>query len=535
VSKPASESPVGLEDHVHPPAVNLADYFVERNVIEGQGARVALIAGELRCSYADLLSLINRAGNALLELGVQRGDRVLLALNDSLEFVAIWFAVQKIAAVTAEVYTFLQPDDYAYYLDYTAAHVVVVDAVTLPRIRDALARSQARPVLLITDAPGGMLRSGEVHFGPLAERQPSLLPAAPSAQDDAAIWKFTTGSTGRPKACVHPARSALMSYEAYARGVLDLRADDVVLPVPKLFFGYARDLTALFPFGVGGTGIVFAERTTPELVFELIRRHRPSILVNVPTMMQAMLDHPEGARQDLGSLRLCTSAGEALPQPLHQRWLETFGVPVLDGIGSSEAYHIYISNRPGRVRPGSLGECVPGYSAQVVDDTGSPLPDRQIGRLWVRGQSVARMYWEDEERSRQTFDADLVRTGDLMERDTDGYFWYRGRADDLLKVAGVWVAPAEIERCLGSHPDVVECAVVGAVRQGLTRACAFVVLRDGSRVPPDDLRRFARERLSPHKAPRDVRVVERLPRTGSGKVDRRALRRIADEQGGSRA
>ena len=297
-----------------------------------------------------------------------------------------------------------------------------------------------------------------------------------------------------------------------------------MLPVPKLFFGYARDLAAMFPFGVGATGVIFAERTTPELIFELIARHRPTILVNVPTMMQAMLDHPGASRQDLSCLRLCTSAGEALPEPLHRRWNEAFGVEVLDGIGSSEAYHIYISNRPGRVRPGSIGEVVPGYSAEVVDDQGEPAPDGAIGRLWIRGESAALMYWQDEAASGLTFAGDLVMSGDLVERDAGGYFLYRGRADDLLKVGGIWVAPAEIERCLAEHPDVVECAVVAAERDGLTRGCAWVVVKAGATATPESLQGFVRERLAPHKVPREVRLVADLPRTGSGKIDRSALR-----------
>jgi acyl-coenzyme A synthetase/AMP-(fatty) acid ligase len=280
----------------------------------------------------------------------------------------------------------------------------------------------------------------------------------------------------------------------------------------------------MFPFGAGAAGLIFAERTTAELIFELIARHRPTILVNVPTMMQAMLDHPGAAAQDLGCLRLCTSAGEALPEPLHRRWLDTFGVEVLDGIGSSEAYHIFISNRPGRSRPGSIGEVVPGYAAEVVDDDARAVAEGSIGRLWVRGESAALMYWGDEDASAATFAPGLVMTGDLVERDGDGYFMYRGRADDLLKVGGIFVAPAEIERCLATHPEVIECAVVAAEHDGLTRSCAFVVVRPAAEATSEDMQAYVRERLAPHKVPREVRFVSALPRTGSGKIDRTALR-----------
>jgi benzoate-CoA ligase family protein len=509
------------------PGLNLASAFLDRNVSDGRGAFTALTGPAGSCTYAELAALSNRVGNALLELGVSAGDRVLLALADSIEFVATWYAVQKIGAVTAEVYTFLQPKDYTYYLEYTDAAVVVVDRVTLDRMREAAGASRTHPTLLVVDAHDAELREHEVSFDSLVPRQPADLDPAPAGPDDIALWKFTTGSTGKPKACVHTARSPLFSFEAYARRVLGIRSDDVVLPVPKLFFGYARDLAALFPFGVGASGVIFAERTTPDLIFDLIARYRPSILVNVPTMMQAMLDHPDAASQDLTCLRLCTSAGEALPEPLHHRWNDAFGVEVLDGIGSSEAYHIYISNRPGRVRAGSIGEAVPGYTTDVVDDLGAPLGDGAIGRLSVRGESAALKYWQDADASALTFADGLVMSGDLVERDSDGYFTFRGRADDLLKVGGIWVAPAEIERCLATHPDVVECAVVAVERAGLTHGQAWIVLKPGSAATPAALQDFVRERLSPHKVPREVVLATELPRTGSGKIDRSALRRLA--------
>ena len=509
------------------PGLNLATAFLDRNVSNGRGARTALTGPAGSCTYAELATLSNRVGNALLELGVRAGEQVLLALANSIEFVATWYAVQKIGAVTAEVYTFLQPKDYAYYLEYTDAVVVVVDPVTLDRVREASLTSGTHPTLLVVDAGDTTLQPREVSFGSLVSRQPADLDAAPAGPDDIALWKFTTGSTGKPKACVHTPRSPLFSFEAYARGVLGIRSEDVVLPVPKLFFGYARDLAALFPFGVGASGVIFAARTTPDLIFELIARHRPTILVNVPTMMQAMLDHPDAATQDLSSLRLCTSAGEALPEPLHHRWNDAFGIEVLDGIGSSEAYHIYLSNRPGRVRPGTIGEAVPGYTVSVVDDAGVPVGSGDTGRLWIRGESAALMYWQDADASAVTFADGLVMSGDLVERDPDGYFTYRGRADDLLKVGGIWVAPAEIERCLATHPDVVECAVVARERAGLTHGQAWVVLKPGSVTTPAALREFVRERLSPHKVPREVVLATELPRTGSGKIDRSALRRLA--------
>ncbi|WP_132126022.1 benzoate-CoA ligase family protein [Actinocrispum wychmicini] len=481
-----------------PASFNIASYFVDRN----DPGRTALITGDGPVTYGDLATRVNQAGNALLELGVRQGDRVLIAMSDGLDFVVAWYAAQKIGAVTAEVYTFLPVKDYRYFVEYVSPKVVLADRTTAAKLIEAGA-----PNLIV---------------GLDTDRQPSALAAAPTSRDDVAIWKFTTGSTGAPKACVLAARSPLLSFDWYARGVLDIRPDDVVLPVPKLFFGYARDMTALFPFGVGGAGIVFPERTTADRIFELIAEHRPTILVNVPTMMGAMVSHPDAARQDLSSLRLCTSAGEALPAELHRRWMDTFGVEVLDGIGSSEAYHIYLSNRPGDARRGSLGQVVPGYRAQVVDLDGRPVPDGEVGRLEITGETVALEYFQAPEKTAATFPRPhTVRSGDLVTRDQDGFFYYQGRADDLLKVGGVWVAPAEIENCLMAHPAVTECAVVGYQENGLVKPRAFVVSSD---VTAAELQDFVKKRLSPHKYPRDVQFVPELPKTASGKLDRRALR-----------
>jgi benzoate-CoA ligase family protein len=504
---------------------NLASWFVDRHLEEGRGDRAALVCGDQRVTYAELAALVNRTGHVLRDLGVRQEERVLLALSDGVEFVATWYAAQKIGAVTTEIYTFLPPKDIAYYLEYTRAGVVVVDDTTIDRVREAWIELGDRPwprALLVVGEVDD-LGAGEASFDALVAQASDALDPAPTAPDDIAIWKFTTGSTGMPKACAHRAVTPLRSFEHYARSVLDIRENDLVLPVPKLFFGYARDLAALYPFGVGAAGIVFPERATSDRIFELVARHRPTILVNVPTMIRAMLEQPH---QDLSCLRLCTSAGEALPQELHRRWAESFGVEVLDGIGSSEAYHIYISNRPGAARPGTLGQVVPGYSARVIDEHGNELPDGETGRLWIEGDTTALMYWQAREKSVETYAGDVVMSGDLFARDAHGFFHYRGRADDLLKVGGIWVAPQEIEQCLAAHADVAECAVVGYEEEGLQKPRAFVVLRDGATADGAALQAHVKATLSPHKYPRDVRFVGELPRTGSGKVDRRALREV---------
>ena len=462
---------------------------------------------------------------------------MLLALGDGIEFVAAWYAVIKIGGVSAEAYTFLQPKDYAYYINYTGARVVVTDAATLGGIRSASGDCPALRHIVIaggSDAPPAQLDAAtgarvvqEHQLSSLMRGAPDDLDAADTSKDDVALWKFTTGSTGAPKAAVHAHYHPVINYHAYALGVLGLRDNDVVLPVPKLFFGYARDLTTLYPFGVGAAGIVFPDRSTPERIFALVARHRPTILVQVPTMLHAMAGHPGARSHDLSSVRVCTSAGEALPTEIYQQWKGAYGVEVLDGIGSSEMYHIYISNRPGQVRPGSVGTLVPGYEARVADPDGRTLEPGAVGELWVGGESAALMYWNEPEKSRETFHGRWVRTGDLFRQDAGGNFWYQGRADDLLKVGGIWVAPLEIENCLLEHDAVMECAVAGFEQNGLILPRAHVVVRDGTGSPDlaSELQAFVRARLSPHKYPRDVRFLDRLPRTPTGKIDRKALAR----------
>ncbi len=516
---------------------NLATHFLDANLDAGRADEVALITdvpgeGAASTTYLELVTLSNRIGNVLGDAGVRPEQRVLLALADGPLFVASWFAVLKLGAVVAEVYTFLQPKDYGYYLRYMEAGVVIADASTAPAIREIRGECSDLHTVIVADAgepsadglEAGGLPPGELSLvDALADASEQLAPA-PTTNKTVGLWKFTTGSTGAPKAAVHAHGHPLVSHELYARGVLELSRDDVILPVPKLFFGYARDLTALFPFGVGARGVVFPDRSTPERMFELIERHRPTILVQVPTMMGAMVTHERAAEADLSSLRLAISSGETLPGPLHRRWLELFGVEVVEGVGSSELYHIYVSNRPGRGRIGSAGLAVPGYDLRLIDEEGNDVPHGEPGQLVVRGDSAALCYWDDAERSERTFAGNTVNTGDLFAEDDDGYLFYRGRADSLLKVGGIWVAPLEVEECLRSHPAVAECAVVGRTRDGLVMPAATVVLERSAAEPSgDDLIAHVRAHLSPHKAPRLVEFASELPKTASGKVDRAAL------------
>jgi benzoate-CoA ligase family protein len=353
----------------------------------------------------------------------------------------------------------------------------------------------------------------------------------PTHRDDPAIWLFSGGTTGRPKAVVQTHRSFANTTECYAKQVIGYTESDVTLSVPKLFFGYATGSNLLFPFAAGASVALFPEPATAEVVFERIRRFRPTILVNVPTMINKMVSHAEARAQDLSSLRVCTSAGEALPVELHERWTRAFGVDLFDGLGTAEMWHIFISNRRGAARPGTLGTAVPGFEVKACDEEGRALPAGEVGWLWVRGDSRAIAYWQDMEKTMRGFRGEWYVSGDLIAIDPDGFVTYHGRGDEMLKVSGKWLAPQEVESCLLLHPAVAETAVVGvADASGLVKPCAYVVAREGGAgaardALAEELRAFVRERLEPYKHPREVIFVDALPRTHLGKVDRGRLRR----------
>src|SRR5712664_2318310 len=346
-----------------------------------------------------------------------------------------------------------------------------------------------------------------------------------SHRDDAAIWLFSGGTTGKPKAVVQSHGSFANTTVCYGQGVLGRTARDITMAVPKLFFGYATGSNLFFPFSVGAAAALFPEKSTAETLFAKIRKFRPTVLVNVPTMVNQMVAHPDAAQQDVSSLRLATSAGEALPVELYERWKQTFGVELLDGLGTAEMWHIFISNKPGAVKPGTIGTVVPGFDVRVRDDLGHDLTDGEVGMLWVRGESRAIGYWQQMDKTKAAFRGEWYVSGDLVRRDADGYFTYCGRADELLKVGGKWLAPQEVEGCLLEHPLVKEVAVVGIEdANGLTKPHAFVVAGEPRPGLAEELLTFARERLEPYKAPRTVRFLDSLPRTHLGKVDRRKLR-----------
>jgi benzoate-CoA ligase len=502
-----------------PERFNMAWYFLDRNIEEGRGEKVCLRYGDQTFTYGEIQRRANRMGHALRRLGVDPEDRVLLILQDRPEFVVSWFGVAKAGGVIAMANPLLPSDDLAYYLEYTRARVAVVDEMSLPRVVGVLGEARHLRHLMVVGEAGP-----HVAFEEALSAESDALDNARTHRDDPAIWLFTSGSTGKPKAAVHLQQDLPWNTERYAKQVLGIRPEDRTLSVPKLFFGYATGTNVLFPFSVGGESCLFSERSEAGTIFDMIAKYRPTILTSVPTMINAMLSQAPG--RDLGSLRLCLSAGEALPEELYNRWMTTFGVEILDGIGSAEMFHIYISNYPGEVVPGSLGRLVPGYEARIVGPEGGDVARGESGTLWIKGESAATHYVQDHGKSKAVLRGDWVVTGDHFRQDERGYFFYEGRTDDMLKVGGVFVSPVEIENCLLQHAEVAECAVIGYKDQdGLTKSKAFVVLRHGGgdAALARELQQFVKERLAPFKYPRAVAFAQSLPKNDRGKIDRRRL------------
>jgi benzoate-CoA ligase len=513
-----------------PERFNMADYFLYHNVEEGRENKTCLYFEDKTWTYGDAVRLSNRVGNVLRELGVEMEDRVLLVLPDCPEFVWTWFGAARVGAVITMVNPLLPAADYEYYLDYTRARVAVVHQSVLPVFAEAVKNARYLRGVLVVGHGGENLKTdkiGLVSFGEAVDAADDECERADTRRDDIAIWLFTSGSTGHPKGAVHLQHDLPYNTEVFAKATMGVSADDLTVSVPKLFFGYATGTNLLFPFAVGGATALFAERSTAEKMFEVIKRYQPTILTTVPTMINSMLNVPGASKDDLASLRFCYSAGEALPIELYERWMNAYGVDICDGIGSAEMFHIYITNRPGDIKPGSLGRIVEGYEAKIVDADWNEVPTGEMGTLRIKGDSAALCYWNAHEKSKETFAGDWCTSGDQFHVDADGYYWYHGRTDDMLKVSGVFVAPAEIENCLLQHDAILECAVVGHEADGLVKPKAFVVLREGFASGDqlvEDIKRFVKERIAVYKYPRWVEFVSSLPKNDRGKIDRKKLK-----------
>jgi acyl-coenzyme A synthetase/AMP-(fatty) acid ligase len=492
-----------------PEQLNAYQFFVGERLSEGRGDDPAIHLDGATATYAQVDALVAGFANDLTEMGVGRGDRVLLVAPDGPAFVAALFATMRIGAVVVMLNPGLTRDAMGAIVDRSRARVAVVDPAHQEHFTASLL--DWRPSLL---DPTGI--DPAEHQTPVEETAPR----------DPAIWLFSGGTTGVPKAVPQTHQSLVNTTRLYGQGTLGLTAEDTTISVPKLYFGYATGSNLLFPFSVGASIVLFEEHPTPEALFSRIEMHRPSVLVNVPSAINQMLSAPGAKSRDLGSLRLSTSAGEALPETLYHRWKETFGVELLDGLGTAEMWHIFVSNQVGDVRPGTLGRVVPGFEIKVCDDDGNEVKAGEVGRLWVRGDSLGLGYVGDPGQTEAAFRGEWFVGGDLVSIDDDGYVTHRGRADDAIKVKGKWFRPQEVESTLLDHPSVDSCAVVAVEDDtGLARPVAFVVA--GAAITEQQLIDWVLERLEPYKHPRRVFFVDELPQTHLGKVDRSALKRAA--------
>jgi benzoate-CoA ligase len=518
-----SEPVTGLTEI--PAQFNVASYFVDRNVEQGRGDEIAYFYEDAAITYRQLQELVNRTGHALLDLGVRPEQRVLCLLLDSPAFLAAFWGAIKIGAVPVPVNTMMRAQDYLYFLEDSRAPVAIISEPLLAEAGPVLSQASHLKHVVVVGRPS----AGQIGFDAWVAKASSTLEAAPTSKDEPAFWLYSSGSTGRPKGAVHLHHDMVYCLDTYGRQVLGITARDCTASAAKLFFAYGLGNNMYFPMGVGARAVLYPHRPLPEAMFDVIHRHRPTLFFGVPTLYAAMLQVKDAdQRYDLSSLRLCVSAGEALPEGIYTRWRDRFGVEILDGIGSTEILHVFVSNYPGQVRPGSTGVTVPGYEAMIVDEEGRPVPQGEIGNLRVKGDSTMAYYWNQHERTKETLFGHWINTGDKYYQDADGFFWYCGRADDMLKVGGIWVSPVEVENTLVGHPAVLEVAVIGQQDDDkLVKPKAFVVLRDGHAASGPleaELKGFVKDKIAPYKYPRWIAFVSELPKTATGKIQRFKLR-----------
>jgi benzoate-CoA ligase family protein len=527
-------SPLWCDEHGRhvialPQLFNAATYFVDRNILEGRAENVAIESANERVTYLQLFERTNRAGNALRQLGVRPEERVLLLLLDSPEFLYSFFGAIKIGAVAVPVNTQAKPHDYEYVLNDSRARVAIVSETLLQQLQ-AIPRENLRylrETILVGDANHA---NQHRRFRDLLDAASPELAAEPTTKDDAAFWLYSSGSTGVPKGCVHLHHDMVVSSHHYAEAILKITERDRCFSVARLFFAYGLGNAGYFPLSCGATTILSPARPTPGSIYADIERYRPTLFFSVPTNYAALLDHhrPSEPDFDLSSIRHAVSAGEALPAPLFARFRQRFHVEILDALGSTESLHMVISNRPGEVKPGSSGKILPGFEAKITDESGRPAAPNEIGDLWVKCDSLCAGYWNQHEKTKNTLVGHWFRTGDKYRQDEDGFFWHAGRADDLFKVHGLWLSPAEVESALIAHPAVLEAAVIARDDEaGLAKPAAHVVLK--TKFAPNEqlareLQDFVAERIGGYKRPRWIEFLPELPKTATGKLQRFKLR-----------
>ena len=516
----ATESTSPLGKHF-----NFAQHLIECNA--PRPAKIAYIDDVESLSYGELAGRIRRLAAALLAAGVRREERVLLLMHDCGDWPVSFLGAMYAGIVPVAVNTLLTADDYAFMLEHSRAQAVLVSNALLPTLRQAMAQTAHEVKTVIVSRPDAGLPEDVLAFDALIKEQAPLFQAADTRPDDPGFWLYSSGSTGQPKGTLHTQANPYWTAELYGKPVLGLTERDVCFSAAKLFFAYGLGNSLSFPLSVGATVILMAERPTPAATFKRWIDHQPTVFFGAPTGFAGMLASPDLPKKSQVALRLASSAGEALPADLGERFTAHYGVEIIDGIGSTEMLHIYLSNIPGKVRYGTTGWPVPGYEIELRDDDGRQVADGDTGDLYIKGPSAALMYWGNREKSRETFQGTWTKSGDKYVRNAEGTYTYSGRSDDMLKVSGIYVSPFEVEATLALHPAILEAAVIGVPdADGLTKCRAYVVLKAGGQASEDELKAFVKERLAPYKYPRTIEFLVELPKTATGKIQRFRLRQL---------
>jgi benzoate-CoA ligase family protein len=505
-----------------PETYNAATTFVDENIAQGRGGKIAIYYQDRKITYQEVFDNVNRTGNALKELGVDIENRVLLILPDSPEFAYGFFGAIKIGAVAVPVNPWMFADNYFYLINDSRARAIIVHESTLPEIEKIWDRTPFLKHIIVVGSPRGKALSFKDRIAHASDK----LEPEKTTREDVCFWGYTSGSTGNPKGAVHLQHDMITITDMFVKPVLGMNENDLCFSASKMFFSYGLGNSLYFPFRFGASTVLWPEKPDPQKILQVIERYKPTFFFSVPTLFARFLRIEKN--YDLSSLRVCLSSGEPLPPAIFHQWRERTGLELLDVVGSTEATHDFLANRPGRAIAGSSGEVTPAFEARIVDDEGRDVPVGEVGNLLVRGDATSPCYWNKHEQTKRTMLGEWLKTGDTYFRDADGYYWYCGRSDDMMKVGGLWVSPIEIENTLMEHPAVLESGVVGeADADGLLKPKAYVLLKSEYQ-PTDqlrvDLQNLVKSKLAPYKYPRWVEFVDDLPKTVTGKIQRFRLR-----------